>query len=155
MQLEATGKSVEIAIQNGLLECGLKREDVEIKVLDEGGLFKKAKVLLTWGEKKEEIVEEIVEETTEEVVEENPIEAVEPTEEAEPIKKKRIVDTTRVEERGKEFLLGLARLLDENATVDSVAGENEVTFSVKGENSEVAMARQKAISAKLMETMGL
>ena len=28
-------------------------------------------------------------------------------------------------------------------------------FSVKGENSEVAMARQKAISAKLMETMGL
>ncbi len=133
MQLEATGKSVEIAIQNGLLECGLKREDVEIKVLDEGGLFKKAKVLLTWGEKKEEIVEEIVEETTEEVVEENPIEVVEPTEEAEPIKKKRIVDTTRVEERGKEFLLGLARLLDENATVDSVAGENEVTFSVKGE----------------------
>lgn len=133
MQLEATGKSVEIAIQNGLLECGLKREDVEIKVLDEGGLFKKAKVLLTWGEKKEEAVEEIVEETTEEVVEENPIEAVESTEEAEPIKKKRIVDTTRVEERGKEFLLGLARLLDENATVDSVAGENEVTFSVKGE----------------------
>ena len=133
MQLEATGKSVEIAIQNGLLECGLKREDVEIKVLDEGGLFKKAKVLLTWGEKKEEVVEEIVEETTEEVVEENPIEAVEPTEEAEPIKKKRIVDTTRVEERGKEFLLGLARLLDENATVESVAGENEVTFSVKGE----------------------
>ena len=46
MQIEATGKSVEIAIQNGLLECGMKREDVEVQVLDEGGMFKKAKVLL-------------------------------------------------------------------------------------------------------------
>ena len=50
MQIEATGKSVEIAIQNGLLECGMKREEVDIKILDQGGLFKKAKVLLSWGE---------------------------------------------------------------------------------------------------------
>ena len=49
MQIEATGKSVEIAIQNGLLECGMKREDVNVKVLDEGGLFKKAKVVLSWN----------------------------------------------------------------------------------------------------------
>ena len=54
MQLEATGKSVEIAIQNGLLECGLKREEVDVKVIEEGGLFKKAKVILTWGEEKQE-----------------------------------------------------------------------------------------------------
>ena len=33
MQLEATGKNVELAIQNGLLECGMKREEVEVKVL--------------------------------------------------------------------------------------------------------------------------
>ena len=38
MQIEATGKSVEIAIQNGLLECGMKREDVKVTVLEEGGL---------------------------------------------------------------------------------------------------------------------
>ena len=63
MQLEATGKNVELAIQNGLLECGMKREEVEVKVLDNGGLFKKAKVLLIWGEEK-------IEETTEDVVEE-------------------------------------------------------------------------------------
>ena len=54
MQIEATGKSVEIAIQNGLLECGMKREDVNVTVLEEGGLFKKAKVVLTWGETKTE-----------------------------------------------------------------------------------------------------
>ena len=54
MQIEATGKSVEIAIQNGLLECGMKREEVNVKVVEEGGLFKKAKVILSWGETKPE-----------------------------------------------------------------------------------------------------
>lgn len=134
MQLEATGKSVEIAIQNGLLECGMKREEVEVKVLEEGGLFKKAKVLLTWGEvaaepaveetpvqEQEEPKEEqitLTEETTEEVVE----------------KKKRVVDTTRLQEKAKEFLTGLAKFIDENATVSVEAKENELSFVVTGEN---------------------
>ena len=131
MQLEATGKSVELAIQNGLLECGLKREEVDVKVIEEGGLFKKAKVVLTWGEEKQEVeeepvqVEEVKEETeSDETVEEQPV--VE--------KKKRVFDTTRLEAKGKEFLLGLARIIDETATVETVVGENEVTFKVTGEN---------------------
>lgn len=139
MQIEATGKSVEIAIQNGLLECGMKREEVEVKVIDEGGLFKKAKVLLIWGEEIATKTEETQPEPVQEKEIEDPIETTESQELIEEIveekeeKKKRIVDTTRVEARGKEFLLGLAKLLDENATVESEAGENEVTFSVKGE----------------------
>lgn len=132
MQIEATGKSVEIAIQNGLLECGMKREDVEVKVVDQGGLFKKAKVILTWGEAKEEpVIEEVQEvaeveaETTEETV----------AEETAPVeKKKRVVDTTRMQEKGTEFLLGLAKMIDENATVECTAGDNEVSFSIKGDN---------------------
>lgn len=134
MQLEATGKSVEIAIQNGLLECGMKREEVEVKVLEDGGLFKKAKVLLIWGEAKaEEPAEEIVSEVEDAISEETTETEVEEVVEEKEEKKKRVVDTTRVEARGKEFLLGLAKLLDENATVESEAKENEVTFSVKGE----------------------
>ena len=130
MQIEATGKSVEIAIQNGLLECGMKREEVEVKVIEEGGLFKKAKVILTWGEQpevKEEVVETVEEPVVEEIKQE---EEIKPVEE----KKKRIYDTTRIEQAGKEFLLGLVKFVDENATVDVEKGENEVTFSVKGEN---------------------
>ena len=137
MQIEATGKSVEIAIQNGLLECGMKREDVDVKVVDNGGLFKKAKVILSWGEKpaEEEIVETepevenndndevITDVATEEAVEEKPAE-----------KKVRIFDTSRIEAKGKEFLLGLVKFIDENASVETIVGENEVTFSVKGEN---------------------
>ena len=134
MQIEATGKSVEIAIQNGLLECGMKREEVSVKVVDEGGLFKKAKVILSWGEEvcepatEEEQVEEVMPEETEVV------EQVEETEEVKVEEKpKRVVDSTRIQEKGKEFLLGLAKILDENATCDVSVNENEVTFALHGE----------------------
>ena len=135
MKLEATGKSVEIAIQNGLLECGMKREEVDVKVVDAGGLFKKAKVILSWGEAKVEETKEV--EAAEEVkTEEETVEAEEIKEEAEvecEEKKKRVVDTARIEKRGQEFLLGLVKMVDENATVNVTAGENEVSFAVHGE----------------------
>ena len=139
MQIEATGQSVELAIQNGLLECGMRREDVDVKVIDNGGLFKKAKVILTWGEgKKDETPleepkpnEEREEQPVDTTTSSDEVEAK--TEEVKVEKKKRIVDTTRLEEKGKEFLLGLAKLIDENTTVDCVANENELSFSIKGE----------------------
>lgn len=138
MQIEATGKSVEIAIQNGLLECGMKREDVNVKVLDEGGLFKKAKVVLSWGETEpEQPTEPETQETKKqvEVAVEQPTTVEEVEEKQEPVEKKRkLVDTTRLQARGTEFLLGLARLVDENATVECTAGENELNFSIRGEN---------------------
>ena len=134
MQLEATGKSVEIAIQNGLLECGMKREEVNVKVLEEGGLFKKARVMLSWGfeSKTEEIQEETLNET--EVVEQVQEETIQPVEEVKEVKVKKVVDATRIQEKGKEFLIGLARILDENATCDVTVNDNEVSFSLKGEN---------------------
>ncbi len=137
MQLEATGKSVEIAIQNGLLECGMKREDVNVRVVEEGGLFKKAKVILSWGEapviepKKEEVAQT---ETLLEATETSITETEEAVEEKVEVKAKRVVDSTRIQERGKEFLLGLAKILDENATCEVSVNENEVSFSLKGEN---------------------
>ncbi len=136
MQIEATGKSVEIAIQNGLLECGMKREDVEVKVVDAGGLFKKAKVVLTWGETKPEEsaqVEEAVAETT--TADTKVEEKTEPEVETQPVqeKKRKLVDTTRLQARGVEFLTGLAHLVDKNAIVECTAGENEINFSIKGE----------------------
>ena len=136
MQLEATGKSVEIAIQNGLLECGLKREEVDVKVIDEGSLFKKAKVLLVWGEeKKEETPAEVVEKVEEQPIQEEVVEEqVEETVEVKEEKKKRVVDTARLAKRGEEFLLGLAKFIDENAQVAVEEKENEIYFVVTGEN---------------------
>ena len=137
MQLEATGKSVEIAIQNGLLECGMKREEVNVKVVDVGGLFKKAKVILSWGEEQqEEVKEETVEiqETEQKTeIQEEKTEIEEVVEVQEEVKPKRVVDSTRIQEKGKEFLLGLAKLLDENATCEVTVNENEVSFALHGE----------------------
>ena len=145
MQLEATGKSVELAIQNGLLECGLRREDVEVKVLDAGGLFKKAKVSLTWGETNEDVSNDSESKETDETLDVEMLDSAEKieTDEAETAqtkyepeiaeKKKRIVNTDRLEKKGIEFLTGLARKLDENATVEAKSGENEISFSIKGE----------------------
>ena len=135
MQIEATGKSVEIAIQNGLLECGMKREDVNVKVIEEGGLFKKAKVVLTWGESNSELIEETPVQPASEEVKEEIIKIEDEPAVVEPVeKKKRIIDTTRLENKGKEFLLGLAKFIYENAKVEAVAKENEISFVVTGEN---------------------
>ena len=51
---EGIGKSIEKAIDNALEQLNAKREDVDIKILEEGGLFKKAKVLVTISEDCEE-----------------------------------------------------------------------------------------------------
>ena len=51
---EGIGKSIEKAIDNALERLNAKREDVDIKILEEGGLFKKAKVLVTISEDCEE-----------------------------------------------------------------------------------------------------
>lgn len=47
LSFEGTGRTIEKAIESALLELKAKREDVDIKILEEGGLFKKAKVLVT------------------------------------------------------------------------------------------------------------
>lgn len=50
LSAEGIGKNIEKAIENALLELKASREDVDIKILSEGGLFKKAKVLVTISE---------------------------------------------------------------------------------------------------------
>jgi len=63
---EGIGKNIEQAIQNALLELKASREDVDIKILNEGGFLKKAKVLVSISEdaiekyeKKEKFKEEL------------------------------------------------------------------------------------------------
>ena len=47
---EGIGKTIEKAIENALFELKASRDDVDIKVINEGGLFKKAKVIVTISE---------------------------------------------------------------------------------------------------------
>ena len=47
LSIESVGKNLDQAISNGLAELKVSRDDVEIKIIDAGGFFKKAKVLIT------------------------------------------------------------------------------------------------------------
>lgn len=47
---EFTGKKVQDAVQSGLDALGLKLDDVEVHIVSNGGLFKKAKVILCYDD---------------------------------------------------------------------------------------------------------
>ncbi len=77
-ECEATGKTIEQAVQNALLELKAAREDCDIKILSEGGFLKKAKVLVSISpdalekyEKKDKIKKMLVEEENDEDFAEN------------------------------------------------------------------------------------
>ena len=75
---EVTAKTVEKAIKEGLETLGKKQEEVDIKILSEGGFLKKAKIVINIedeilktnfapaSEKKPEPVQEVKEEPAEE-----------------------------------------------------------------------------------------
>ncbi|MGN1162370.1 MAG: RNA-binding cell elongation regulator Jag/EloR [Christensenellales bacterium] len=50
LSYEGVGKSIEKAIEDALLNLKAPREDCDIKILEEGGLFKKARVLVSISE---------------------------------------------------------------------------------------------------------
>lgn len=152
------GKNVDIAINDGLRTLGLTREDVDIKILETGGLFKKAKVCLMYEEKPvvvETIVEE-VKETVAEPVEERveatkveeieeikPVETIieEPKEEiktgqpkTEEIVVKEIKSPDELIERVKNFLVNLASKMKIEVGVEHSIENNDISFNVTGAN---------------------
>lgn len=79
LEAEGIGKTIEKAIEDALVALKAPREDVDIKILNEGGLFKKARVLVSISEdakdkyikrekvRKENEISESVEKTMKEV----------------------------------------------------------------------------------------
>lgn len=54
-KIQESAKSVQKAIEQGLKNLGVALEDVDVKILDEGGLFRKAKVELIYDDGVEEV----------------------------------------------------------------------------------------------------
>ena len=54
LQVESTGKTLDEAIANGLAELKVSKDNVDIKIIEKGGFFKKAKVVLTADEEVEQ-----------------------------------------------------------------------------------------------------
>lgn len=150
LSVESTGKNIEKAIENALLELKAPREDVDIKILSEGGLFKKAKVQVSISadamekyQKKSQrrIIADEVEPEEEPKVKVQKVEKPkkeqakkeEPKEEkVEPVKEKK-------EKKDKvldpiEFLTGYFKVLGKDVTVDVTEEGDYRTYSVKGDD---------------------
>ena len=156
------GKNVDVAITEGLRFLGLNREDVDIKILETGGLFKKAKVCLIYEEKQPEIVEtaevettvveeikpeiEQVEEVKQEIVEQNEnIQATEVVVEQEVKESstqidekvevvKEIKSPDELIARVTNFLVNLAQKMKIEVNVSCEKTENDLNFNVTGAN---------------------
>lgn len=90
MEKEFTAKTVTKAVEEGLAELNKKHEEVDIRVISEGGLFKKAKIVISYEE------EENKNETKTEVVSQNLISNVE-VEKVEEVKKEPVKATKKAE----------------------------------------------------------
>ena len=147
LSVEATGKNIEQAINNALFELKASREDVDIKILDEGGLFKKAKVLVSISpdevEKYQKREQKRVEETQQTTLEEQPkqpeVEKVE-TQQSEEVeqqveqpknetKKQKEFDDLK---KTKIFLEGFLAKTTLAGNVELTENENEVFANING-----------------------
>ena len=151
----SVAKNVDMAIEEGLRYLNLNREDVDIRILETGGLFKKAKVCLQYEDKP--IVEPVVEEVKPQIVEENneveaekvveqveesevqeeiieQVEQEEPKQEVEKVEPVKVKDANELIERVKNFLVELANKMNIQVEVEFKQEENDLSFSINGDN---------------------
>lgn len=147
LSVEGIGKNIEQAINNALLELKAPREDVDIKIINEGGLFKKAKVLVSISEdcvekyekrqvKREEIVSQPVKEEKKEIAQENIEESKQATIEAkvEEDKEEENDLVSDISTDPKEFLEGLFKTAGKEITIEVKEDDKYITYAVQGEN---------------------
>lgn len=154
ISVEAVGKTIEKAIENALLELKAPREDVDIKILSEGGIFKKAKVLVSISEDalpkyekhkkfvKQEQEKEVSEEAkkeTKKIVKEELKEEKKEKKEKIKIAKKEEKEAEKEEKTSKycdpeEFLSELFKILGKEVEISTLEQEKYITYMVNGEN---------------------
>ena len=158
---EGIGKTIEKAIENALLELKATREDVDIKILNEGGLFKKAKVLVTISEdarakyeKRKKFVEDekqveekkLQEQKVEEKKTEKPAKSKEVEKQpakAEKPEHKEIVSVVTTEQQNQkpekvvdpyQFLKGLFEVAGKTVEIESLEDEKYIHLTVTGDD---------------------
>ena len=154
---EGTGRTIEQAIQNALFDLKASRDDVDIKILSEGGFLKKAKVLVTISEdalpkyekiealKKKEKKEEVKEEKEDNFVKTFLTKKIEITENDNNVKivadEEYIVPAKEEGEEKEEKRVDAEKLLNEilgalNLTAEITKEEDEkfIRYKLTGEN---------------------
>lgn len=148
------GKNVDIAIEEGLRELRLNREDVDIKILETGGLFKKAKVCLQYEEKVEkeskvkldnseisvhiEPVQPKIEVNSQLEVNNSNNDLINKEEDLTSktikVEEKKIVSPEELKERVENFLIELAKKMNIDITVQCDINDNDLNFNILGQN---------------------
>ena len=173
LEAEGIGKNIEKAVEAALFELKAPREDVDIKILSEGGLFKKARVLVTISDdakdkyvkreqktEKKEVKKEVKEAKTEqkEIAKEVKKEVkqevkAEKTEQKERVaaKQDKTVDPTT-------FLQGFFKTLGKDVEIATIEDDKFITYSVTGDNLGDVIGRHgetfNAISNLLVAVTG-
>lgn len=130
-------KNVEKAIELGLEELGLNQEDVDIKILDQGGLFRKAKVEIIYDGAEDESVSEAKEIETKKQEEKLEKQEKKVEKDAEKQEKKE----RKEEEKGEkeiikvceDFLEGLFKNMQVDAEISCEKKDGNITFNANGE----------------------
>ena len=145
-EYESVAKTVDKAIEDGLLFLNLKEEDVDIKIIETGGFFKKAKVRLIVPKEiakdNEEIIkikklksleEKVEKQEQEKIVTENKQAEKEQIKENNQTKTKE--KAVNQAEECKKFLYEFFETIKMQATVEIRETEDELFVDIKGENT--------------------
>lgn len=148
---EATGigKNVEKAIEDALTKLNTSRDNVDIKIIETGGLFKKAQVVVTLSEeylqsqkqfknKQEEKPakpkQEEVFKPREERLEKVATQAIKTEEKPTRIEVRKPVKTDENEsQKGKEFLENFLKVAEIEGKVEVNENDDEIFYTVTGE----------------------
>lgn len=161
MKIEVSAKTIEKAVEDGLKQLNTTIENVDVKVISEGGLFKKAKIEMTLNTdpekqkeleelEKDEIVSTPANDEDAQVVVEADVEEKDTAKVVEDIAKhsENITNTMTAEEKqarkeeliaetvklATEWLNGLIYAYNINATVLVTPREHDVYANIDGEN---------------------
>ena len=141
-----TAKNVEKAIKEGLEQLNVTQDQVDIKIIDEGGLFRKAKVEITLdeNEKEESNVQEqenvkkdveknepkLEEQKVQEKIDDSQSNQEEKTQKSKKVYNENLDDARIV---GGEFLKGLFNQLNIETIITSTMTPEGINYNVKGD----------------------
>lgn len=141
-QATGTGKNVEKAIEDALNQLQTSRDNVDIKILETGGLFKKAQVLVTLSDEYLQTIEKMPKAKEEKIepVKETPKNVEEHKVEKEAVKEHEVKKTSTEEnsdfdeaQKGKEFLENFLKNVEIEGDVNITENEDEIFYTVTGE----------------------
>ena len=144
--IQITAKNVQKAIEQGLKELGVSQEEVDIKILDEGGLFRKAKIELCYedgniAKEKSEKKAEDKDKKEESKAEKKEEKSKEKAQKKETTEQEKTDNKESIESAGKDFLNKLLEKMRVQAEIDFAKTEDGVLFNASGDKVSALIGR--------------